>query len=44
VRLGVFWEAVEMEKGKYDDQYLKLIQGLVADLGKNGIYTIIDSH
>jgi len=44
VRLAVFWEAVEFAKGEYDDEYLKELKKLVNQLGKDGIYTIIDSH
>jgi endoglycosylceramidase len=44
VRLGVFWEAVEMDKGVYDDEYLAKVDKIVNELGVRGIYTIIDSH
>ena len=40
----MFWEAVEMEAGKYDEQYLTMVEDMINDLGKRGIYTIIDSH
>jgi len=44
VRLSVFWEAVEYSKGQYDFTFLKTIDNIIRDLGRSGIYTIIDSH
>ena len=44
VRLGVIWEAVEVEPGVYNTTYLDEIEKLVNKLGERGIYSIIDSH
>ena len=44
VRLGVIWEAVEVEPGVYNTTYLDEIEKLVNRLGERGIYSIIDSH
>ena len=44
VRLGVIWEAVEVEPGVYNNTYLDKIEKLVNKLGESGIYSIIDSH
>ena len=44
VRLGVMWEGVEREEGKYDDAYLDKIETLINKLGKQGIYTLVDAH
>jgi aryl-phospho-beta-D-glucosidase BglC (GH1 family) len=44
VRLAMFWEAVEMGDGDYDEKYLRDMEKLIKKLGKKGIYTIIDSH
>lgn len=44
VRLGVMWEAVEREQGKYDLDYLTKVNDLITKLGEHGIYTLIDAH
>ena len=44
VRLGVMWEAVERVEGEYDDDYLDQIETLINNLGKAGIYVLIDAH
>ena len=44
VRLGVIWEAVETAPGVYDYKYLDELEKLVNNLGKRGIYTMLDSH
>ena len=44
VRLGVIWESVEREEGKYDLEYLKKMSEIVNKLGENGIYSIVDAH
>jgi endoglycosylceramidase len=44
VRLGVMWEAVETSMGVYNQTYLNLIVNLINNLGKNGIYTLVDMH
>ena len=44
VRLGIMWESVEREEGKYDMEYLNQMEEIINNLGKNGIYTMIDNH
>jgi len=44
VRLGVIWEAVEKEPGVYDMEYLEKVEEIINNLGKNGIYTMVDAH
>ena len=44
VRLGVMWEAVEREQGKYDFDYLNKVNDLITKLGEHGIYTLVDAH
>ncbi|XXQ34777.1 Glycoside hydrolase family 5 domain-containing protein [Plasmodiophora brassicae] len=44
VRLGVLWAAVEPSPGLYNETFLGEIRDLVDELGRAGIYTVIDSH
>lgn len=44
VRLGVMWEAVERQKGVYDETYLANVNALINKLGARGIYTMVDAH
>jgi len=44
VRLGVLWEAVEVEEGVYNTSYLEAMGDLINRMGKQGIYTLVDSH
>ena len=44
VRLGIIWEAVEKKEGEYDYDYLNQIKNIINNLGKNGIFTMIDNH
>lgn len=44
VRLGVMWEAIEKSENEYDLELLDKYFNLVQELGRNGIYTIIDAH
>ena len=44
VRLGVIWEAVEKERGVFDEDYLNQIDELITKLGNHGIFTIVDAH
>lgn len=44
VRLGVMWEAVERQRGVYDDKYLANVNTLINKLGARGIYTMVDAH
>ena len=42
--LGVMWPGVEPEQGQYNTTYIEVMQKIVNDLGKAGIYSIIDFH
>ncbi|MBS2029261.1 MAG: cellulase family glycosylhydrolase [Deltaproteobacteria bacterium] len=44
VRLLVIWEALEPERGTYDDAYLAKIQALAKAAGERGLHVIIDFH
>lgn len=44
VRLGIFWDAVEPEPGRYDDEYLAGVDRRVQWAKENGIYVLLDMH
>ncbi len=44
VRLGFMWTGAEPEEGKFNQTYFDIMGGIVDNLSKNGIYTIIDVH
>jgi len=44
IRLGIFWESVEPEPGKYDDEYLKQVENIVSLAAKEEIYVFLDMH
>lgn len=44
IRLGIFWDGVEPEPGKYDDSYLQEVDKRVAWAKANGLYVILDMH
>ena len=44
VRVGVIYNAVEPEPGRYDDAYLDSIAQTVAALRAHGIYALLDFH
>lgn len=44
VRLTVFWEAIEPEKGVYDEGYLDKVEFLVEEAAKRRIYVLVDMH
>jgi len=44
VRLGIMWESIETAYQQYDMELLQKFTDLVNELGRNGIYTIIDAH
>jgi endoglycosylceramidase len=44
VRLPFTWEAVEPERGEYDDAFLDRYQSMVEYLGERGIRVIVDFH
>ena len=44
IRLGIIWESVEIKEGIYDMEYLNKMEEIINNLGKEGIYTMIDAH
>jgi endoglycosylceramidase len=43
-RLTVFWEAVEPERGVYDEKYLAFVGGQIKAAADRGVYVFIDFH
>ena len=44
IRLGMAWDGVEPEPGKYDEQYLDKVEERVNWAARNGIYVLLDMH
>lgn len=44
IRLGIFWDGVEPEPGRYDEGYLDIVEKQVNMAAENGIYVLIDMH
>lgn len=44
IRLLVTWEAIEPERGAYDDDYLAAIEEIARAAGERGIHVILDFH
>lgn len=44
IRLGVIWDGVEPEPGKYDEKYLDKLEERVTWAAQNGIYVLLDMH
>ena len=44
IRLGIFWDGVEPEPGKYDQAYLEKIKGVIEDAQEQGLYVLVDMH
>ena len=44
MRLGVMWEAVEIQPSVYNATYFDEIENLINDMGDKGIYTMVDAH
>ena len=44
IRLGIFWDAVEPEPGVYDEDYLEIIAGVIADAEQYDMYVLLDMH
>ena len=44
VRLGVLWEALETSPNVYNMTYLEEMEKIINNLGKKGIYTLVDMH
>ncbi len=44
IRLLVTWEAIEPERGAYDDAYLARVAALARAAGERGLHVIVDLH
>jgi len=44
VRLGVLWDGVEPEPGRFDEDYLDEVARRVAWAGEQGLYVVLDMH
>jgi endoglycosylceramidase len=44
IRLGIFWDALEPEPGRYDDAYLDSVALRVEWACENGIFVFLDMH
>jgi endoglycosylceramidase len=44
IRLGIIWDGVEPQPGKYDEKYLDKIEERINWAAQNGIYVLIDMH
>lgn len=44
VRLGIVWDCIEPEPGKYNDEYLQKVAQIGKELEANGIYFYLDMH
>jgi endoglycosylceramidase len=44
VRLLVMWEALEPERGAFDEDYLAKVKALASAAGESGLYVVVDFH
>ena len=44
IRLAVTWQNIEPEAGKYNESYLRSIDGIFALAEKYGVYILLDMH
>lgn len=44
IRLGIIWDGVEPQPGKYDEKYLDKLEERVKWAAENGIYVMLDMH
>jgi endoglycosylceramidase len=44
IRLGVIWDGVEPQPGKYDEKYLDKLEEQVTRASENGQYVLLDMH
>ena len=44
IRLGIIWDGVEPEPGKFDDEYLAGIDQRIEWARANGLYVLLDMH
>lgn len=44
IRLGIIWDGIEPEPGRYDDQYLESIRHWIRLANQHGMYVFLDMH
>lgn len=44
IRLGMTWDAVEPQKGKFNDDYLKSVEKIMDYCHQKGLYVYLDMH
>ncbi|XP_066291353.1 endoglycoceramidase-like isoform X1 [Branchiostoma lanceolatum] len=44
VRLGMMWAGTEPQEGRFNLTYISIIRNITIELGKRGIYVILDMH
>lgn len=44
IRLGIIWDGVEPQPGKYDEKYLDKLEARVKWAADNGLYVMLDMH
>lgn len=44
IRLGITWDAIEPERGKYNDEYIAAVRKMLDKCQEYGIYAYIDMH
>ncbi len=44
IRLGIIWDGIEPQPGRYDEAYLRNIERLVQKAADNGLYVVLDMH
>jgi len=44
IRLSIFWDGVEPEPGRYDDEYIAGVDKRIQWAKENGIYVLLDMH
>ncbi len=44
IRLSIFWDGIEPEPGRYDEEYLRRIDQRIEWAKQNGLYVLLDMH
>ncbi|XP_066265419.1 endoglycoceramidase-like [Branchiostoma lanceolatum] len=44
LRLGMMWTGTEPQEGRYNHTYMSIVRNITAELGRRGIFTILDMH
>ncbi|MDQ6420546.1 cellulase family glycosylhydrolase [Paenibacillus sp. LHD-117] len=44
IRLGIIWDGIEPEPGRYDDRYLERVREMIKLAYEHGIYVFLDMH